>query len=276
MRIFALSDLHVDYKSNLDWVLALSKIEYQKDTLILAGDITDKVDLLKQTFTSLLEKFQYVFFVHGNHEAWIKQNRFANSIEKLNYVSELARLLGVITVPQKIENVWIIPLLSWYVQPEEGDDSLYIPKKNDRKNLKILGDCRYIKWGLKEQLNIADYFLDINNPFCFQSYDAPIISFSHFLPRKELLSNQAGEAGEKSRIIGFNFSRVAGSKRLEKQIRFLGSRIHLYGHQHRNRDRTIDGIRYISNCLGYPKERALGQINQFNGPKSIWDTDAKH
>jgi len=114
----------------------------------------------------------------------------------------------------------------------------------------------------------------MNNLICSKAYDAPIISFSHFLPRQELLSNKPGQSGENSRIAGFNFSRIAGSKRLERQIRLLGSKIHVYGHQHRNRDRIIDGMRYISNCLGYPKEREQGQINEFNGPKLIWDSNA--
>jgi predicted phosphodiesterase len=272
MRILVLSDLHVDYPANMSWVLNLSKTDYQGDALILAGDVSDKINLLKETFVSLLTRFKYLFFVPGNHEAWIRQNEFANSIEKLNYVSQLANLLGIITVPKQIENVWIIPILSWYVQPKEGSDSLYVPKKNERKNLKI-GDYRYIKWGLKEQLSIADSFLDRNDLICSKSYDAPIISFSHFLPRKELLSNQAGQPGENSRVPGLNFSMVAGSKRLERQIRLLGSKIHVYGHQHRNRDKTIEGVRYISNCLGYPKEREIGQINEFNGLKLIWDSN---
>ena len=72
----------------------------------------------------------------------------------------------------------------------------------------------------------------------------------------------------------FNFSRVAGSAGLERQIRRLGSVIHVYGHQHYNRHRIIDGIRYISHCLGYPQERANGQIAGVeDSPKMIWNTE---
>ena len=53
----------------------------------------------------------------------------------------------------------------------------------------------------------------------------------------------------------FNFSRVAGDQRIENQIRRLKSGIHVYGHQHRNRDRTIAGVRYVSHCLGNKSER---------------------
>jgi ribulose bisphosphate carboxylase small subunit len=57
------------------------------------------------------------------------------------------------------------------------------------------------------------------------------------------------------RTRSFNFSRVAGSTLIEKQIRALGSRVHVYGHQHRNRSRYYEGTWYVSNCLGYRAER---------------------
>ena len=70
---------------------------------------------------------------------------------------------------------------------------------------------------------------------------------------------------------GFNFSRVAGSTLIEKQIRSLNSNIHVYGHQHINRDKIIDGVRYVSHCLGYPKERQRGMTRGLDeGLKVIW------
>ena len=53
MRVFALSDIHVDYPENMLWVLQLSDTEYRQDILILAGDVTDDLELLRQVFDSL-------------------------------------------------------------------------------------------------------------------------------------------------------------------------------------------------------------------------------
>ena len=50
MRIFALSDLHVDFEENLAWVQAISPVDYQRDVLIVAGDITHQIERLLQTF----------------------------------------------------------------------------------------------------------------------------------------------------------------------------------------------------------------------------------
>jgi hypothetical protein len=52
----------------------------------------------------------------------------------------------------------------------------------------------------------------------------------------------------------------------------MGSRVHAYGHQHRNRAVEIEGVLYISHCLGYPYERNSGRIGYFEpGPRVIWE-----
>ncbi|KAA6374506.1 MAG: hypothetical protein EZS28_029966, partial [Streblomastix strix] len=76
----------------------------------------------------------------------------------------------------------------------------------------------------------------------------PIISFSHFVPRRELLPPQIFL---KHKFLPY----VVGSITLEQQVRSLGSTVHCYGHTHINQERVIDGIRYVQNALGYPRER---------------------
>ena len=50
MRVFAVSDLHIDYKANFEWLLSISEFEYQHDILILAGDLTDQIDKIRASF----------------------------------------------------------------------------------------------------------------------------------------------------------------------------------------------------------------------------------
>ena len=72
---------------------------------------------------------------------------------------------------------------------------------------------------------------------------------------------------------GFNFSRYAGAQVIENQLRQLGSVVHVFGHQHRNRDRTIGGVRYVQYCLGNCKEQQEGWmygLTDCAGPKQIW------
>jgi len=132
-----------------------------------------------------------------------------------------------------------------------------------------------VRWP-QTNFNPAAYFAGLNKPFLNKKYDAPVISFSHFLPRREIMFRNGKiptpEVIRKyDRNPPFNFSRVAGSAFIEQQLRQLHSVMHIYGHQHINRDRPVDGVRYISNCLGYPAERSRGQITDA-GLKMIWDT----
>lgn len=127
---------------------------------------------------------------------------------------------------------------------------------------------------------IADYFLSLNNEAVTRSYDAPLLSFSHFLPRKELIFDDLEVAArfcQKGAVIPsypkdpaptFNFTRVAGCGKLDEQIRQLGAVVHVYGHQHHQRNRSIAGVTYVSNCLGYARERR--RLGGYVAPKLMW------
>ena len=64
-RIFAISDIHVDIPENRRLVESWSATDYQNDVLIVAGDVTDNMSLLKTVLTSLTEKFHKVCYVPG-------------------------------------------------------------------------------------------------------------------------------------------------------------------------------------------------------------------
>lgn len=48
---------------------------------------------------------------------------------------------------------------------------------------------------------------------------------------------------------------VVGDKGLYRQIRRLGSKIHIYGHTHVNGDNTLHKTRYVQHALGHGNER---------------------
>jgi len=282
MRVFALSDVHADYAVNRAWLQALPAADYAANALILAGDVSDDLRRLRETLAALRAKFAEVFFVPGNHELWVRRRECADSMAKFRLVLDLCAELGVRTSPARVGSpgdagVWVVPLFSWYVQPEEGSGSLFVPKAGEDPSLEMWADRYFTRWpGLGPGLSVADAFLRLNDAHVHRSYDAPVISFSHFLPRAELMARTREESAARRRPLPdrnprFNFSRVAGCAGLEAQIRRLGPAIHLYGHQHRNRQRRIDGVLYVSHCLGYPSERESGHVDGVgDGPKLIW------
>ena len=74
-----------------------------------------------------------------------------------------------------------------------------------------------------------------------------VLSFSHFIPRQELLP-------EKRFLTEPLLTRVVGSDPLEAQIRRLRPHLHLFGHSHVPVDLEVEGIRYVQWPLGYSRE----------------------
>lgn len=269
-RVVAISDLHVDHSENWNWLEAHCDHDRRGDVLLLGGDIGSGKSLVRKCLERLISCYGLVFFVVGNHDLWVRQSEACDSLQRYREILELCESLDVQMRPQRIsgiasdDGVNIVPLPSWYVQPEEGADSLFLAKPGEDPSLSMWADRVRVQWP-REHQPIDQYFGDISERWTNQiDPEVPVVSFSHFLPRQELIFTSDEERGRfgvprSDRAPSFNFSRVAGSQRLERQIRTLGSEVHVHGHQHRNRDRMIEGVRYMSNCLGYALEReAIG------------------
>src|ERR1043165_7756734 len=105
-RIFATSDLHTDYKDNFRWLSELSDTDYRDDALIVAGDISDRLEVIRDTLLLLRAKFRHALFTPGNHELWVRGAEY-DSIEKLRLILKLCDELEVSTTPQRFEGVWV-------------------------------------------------------------------------------------------------------------------------------------------------------------------------
>ena len=235
----------------------LSEAAYREDALIVAGDIGDKIETIRDTLSLLRSKFRQVFYVPGNHELWVRNESF-DSVEKLRRVLELCETLRVQVRPARAAGLWVVPLFSWYDAGfdagDEGEDG-----RHAARELEAWSDFYLCKW--PEGIGpLSAFFLEMNARH-LRSYDAPVVSFSHFVPRRELLPPR-----EYLRFKGL--PKVAGSLALDAQIRELKSVIHVFGHSHISCDKVIDGVRYVQNALCYPRERTSSSFPV----KMIWDS----
>lgn len=245
MRVFAISDLHVDFSENRAWLAQLSSLDFTSDLLICAGDISHSMADLGRTFADLRRRFASVCFVPGNHELWIREASGVTSLQKFEKIEQLAIDEGISTEPVHLPEISVVPLLGWY------DFSFGEPSPD------LLGrwtDFQLCVWpeGLT-QAEIAQYFVSRNERFLDRNQmdcnHKRVISFSHFVPRADLLPESSA---------GANFLRpVLGCLSIEGQIRKLGPFMHIYGHYHVNNRRELDGVTYINNALGYPRETAI-------------------
>jgi len=238
MRVFALSDIHIDYDVNTKWVANLSSGEYQDDALILAGDVTDRKRQLSWCLSTLAKRFKRVLFVPGNHELWvIREERQKNSLQKFDDVCAIVNSSGASMQVFRERGLTIIPLLGWY------DYSFGRPSEELRS---IWMDYRTCCWpsGFTEK-DIVSYFAAFNEQA--SPVGDKVITYSHFLPRIDLMPGFVPSAKK------FLYP-ILGSAQLEHQLRRLKPDIHVYGHSHFNRHVKIDGVTYINNAFGYPSE----------------------
>lgn len=245
MRVFVVSDMHIDYQENRRWLSKLSSVDYLEDILILAGDVTDELQLLERCFNELSTKFLKVLFVPGNHELWVSGERTSTSIDKYRQICKLAIAHNISIQPFHLDSLSIVPLLGWY------DFSFAYP---NAQLMETWMDFRACIWPNHLQpLDITEYFLEKNKAY-LQTANETLISFSHFLPRIDLMPTYIPRCYR-------TLYPVLGSVLLEKQIRILKPNIHVYGHSHVNRNVNLEGIQYINNAFGYPSEDRITNKN---------------
>ena len=242
MRLFALSDLHVDYDANSRWVEALSLVDYSDDILVLAGDISASIERFERCIAQLVRRFKKLMFVPGNHDMWItRTDQSTDSLAKFRKVCRIAEGNGALLNPYHLGQLSIVPLLSWY------DFSFGAPDADLKSSWMDFHVCRWPdRWDMDD---VTSHFLGMNN-YRRRDGDEIIISFSHFLPRIDVISNLV--RGRHRSLFP-----VLGTTRLERQIRELRSAVHIYGHSHINRNVPLDGTVYINNAFGYPYETQL-------------------
>lgn len=240
MRILTTSDIHIDYEDNKKWIEDLSNQDFVEDILLLAGDISDDLAMIRSCFEHLSKKFFKVMYVTGNHELWVVRDGFADSFQKYDKVCEVAKEQGILTEPLHIGTLSIVPLLGWY------DFSFGQPTKVLMKSWMDFHACTWPENDNPSTVN--QHFLNKNIAHLSISNDT-VISFSHFVPRLDLLPDYIPK---KYRFL----NPVLGSALLEQQIRELKPNIHIYGHSHVNRNVIIDDVQYINNAFGYPSEKS--------------------
>jgi len=232
MRIYAVSDLHADFRENRRLLERIPTGEHRGDVLIVAGDVADQLPLVAEVLGGLRERFAELFFVPGNHELWVRAEP-RDSVEKFHAVLAACAGVGVRTAPARVGGAWVVPLFSWY------DPAFDVLGEADHESLEAWSDRYFCRWPPGPPP--VELFLAMNEPW-LRGYDAPVVSFSHFVPRTELVP-----AVRWLRFKGLPL--VAGSVAIDAQVRRVGASVHVFGHTHIAEDRTIDGVRYVQNHL---------------------------
>jgi Icc-related predicted phosphoesterase len=262
MRVFAVSDVHTDFKGNMLWLEELvqwAQSQFKNDVLIVAGDISHDTAIVERTLTLFTRAFGHVFHVCGNHELWVvpKTPTVKHAYHKLHEIQEMCVRLGVNCSPvifqsaEKNEKSLVVcPLLTWYEPQFAGRTTRGAMEGFDMA-------CRW----METDQQIATFLLSCNAleklEKLVEGKEARVVTFSHFLPREEL-------------FFGWPALReVMGCVRIDEQVRSLKSQVHVFGHSHMDVDRVSQGIRYVQHALGSePRHRTQSSFPHYK-PKQV-------
>ena len=305
-HIYCVSDLHTDYELNLEWVKSAAPDAHADSVLLVAGDVSDRIGVFETTMAALAEAFGLVFFVPGNHDLWVRRDgsEGADSLQKLRRLERICESLGVLTTPQRVRMasggaISICPMLSFHHTSFDTEpDVPYLRLPSARVTVT---DFRATRWpsGLKLGEEALAAHLDTWNDalpdraaqqaatlaarrralvepirawaHARDGADA-VLSFSHFLPRIELIP-------EKRFLVYPDLIKAVGSNPLGRRVARLRPDVHCFGHSHFGWDATLDGVRYVQAPLATPEERqrrpASLQVGEdFALPMRLYDGDA--
>ena len=285
VRVFAVSDVHVDHDVNAAWVRGLSSTSGRqgKDCGVLrccvvAGDVSEDLETLTRTLADFQRGFDEVFYTFGNHELWLNagDEGKGDSKEKIQRIFDACEEIGVRTKPTKVgDDVWIVPVHAYHHREFDTEPDVEEPIPPVEQ---IMNDFRFSKWrDMDDGTDQVARYCDSLNDDGWDEFlaevklDDRVVSFSHFVPRIELLP-------EKRMLFYPNLPKASGSNFLRARVDALKARVddgnmtHVFGHTHFGWNTEIDGVRYIQAALATPREwskrpRSL-EIGNFNSNTS--------
>lgn len=262
MKLYAISDLHLDHRANRDELAHLPC--FPRDWLILGGDICGTVEQLDDALAVLREKFARVIWVPGNHELWLNPKEdHASSVEKYEALVNVCRANDVAT-PEDDYLIW----------PGEGNEHIIAP-------LHLLYDYSFrpdwvsevyaVDWAVESGVLCQDEARINPAPFASKSdwcrsrlayterrlaalpADMPLVLVNHFPLRYDLVRTM--------RIP--RFSIWCGTKATESWHRKYPLSVVVSGHLHMRATDYRHGVRYEEVSLGYPRDwqRDLGMAS---------------
>ena len=254
MKVYAISDLHLNYRVNRDALVDLPN--HSGDWLLIAGDIGESEAHFHFAFTVLKQKFSKLIWVPGNHDLWSNPNdplklRGEGKYQKL---VSICKEYGVLT-PED-------PYVTW---SGDGCSCLLAP-------LFLLYDYSFrpadvplekaVEWAKKKGILCRDEQYIHPSPYrsivewCEARYEytqrrlasiprgLPLVFISHFLLHPRPLE----------RLVKIpEFSLWCGTRRTEDWHTKYPVKTVVYGHLHIRSTDFYDGVRFEEVSLGYPK-----------------------
>lgn len=258
MRLFAISDLHVRYPDNAQFLAAIPPCP--EDWLILGGDLGETEEDLHLVLRTLAPRFQKLLWIPGNHELWTMPTEPSGlrGVAKYERLVAVCREYGALT-PEDPYVVWpgdgpktaLCPLFVLYDYTFRPDE---IP------------DERALEWAAEAELSATDEVLLHADPYpskvawCHARVKASEERLSALDPTlRTVLINHYPLRREHAWLPRIpRFSIWCGTRLTEDWAGRFRARAVVYGHLHMRGTAWNQGVRYEEVSLGYPRQWQRG------------------
>jgi putative phosphoesterase len=256
MKIGILSDIHVDLNGGQAVIEGLLAAMLRRDVevMVIAGDVSSDYRVTLDSLEQLQERSGIrIVFVPGNHDIW---NEAHPEITAWQAYRALERFPGnLATGSQEIADGWtIIGDLGWYdysfggcQYSREDFDRMQIGERIWQDRIKAIWDRHTLEMHRTFYEKLDTQLERTKASRCSDSHRRKIILVTHVLPRKEFTVQRSDP--EWIYLNAFLGSPEYGELALGHEVRYS-----ICGHVHYRKQVTINGTRFICNCLGYTDE----------------------
>jgi putative phosphoesterase len=260
MRIGILSDIHVDLNGSqavIDGLLQTME-RNSVEAMVIAGDVSSNYQLTLDTLAQLQERSgTKLLFVPGNHDIW---NEAHPKLTAWQAYQALERFAGNLTMgPQEMDGWTFVGDMGWYDYSYGGSqytredfDRMQIGERIWQDGIKAVWDRhtlevhRTFHQKLDSQLKRISSAADhtAGNPGTGRR---KIVMVTHVLPRKEFTVQRPDPQW-------IYLNAFLGSPEYGELALQYGVGYSICGHVHYRKQLTVNGTRFICNCLGYTDE----------------------
>lgn len=255
-RLLAVSDLHLSYEENRQWLDRL-RPGTDEDWLLVAGDVAERTTDIVSALDVLSRRFVKVVWVPGNHELWTVEEDPVRLRGEARYrhLVDVCRSLGVVT-PEDPYPVWpgpdgpvaVAPLFLLY-------DYTFRPEGAATKE-------QALERAYEAGVVCSDEFRLFPDPYtdreswCRARVDETERRLSALdAGTATVLVNHWPLVREPTRVLWYpEFALWCGTERTaDWHVRFRAAAV-VYGHLHIPRTTVHDGVRFEEVSVGYPRE----------------------
>lgn len=278
MKIAAVSDIHIrplGKDNQLIEEIHERVVRANPDVFIIAGDISNRLDVLEKSLVSLRIDDCTNLFVAGNHDVWFSEN--VTSLEKYSKeIGSVCRKAGWIHLPDKSYihgSIAFVGSMGWsdYSFRVEQLDIPMEAYRQKEHNGAVWRDYFNIDWAMNDQ----EVTQLMNSKLAYDLENLPeevtrVVCVSHHLPFEKLVVY-------KNRLPWDFFSAYMGANSTGELLKEDG-RVFLTvsGHSHVRSTCNINGITAVTAPIGYcrpPAEDLEGFVDKAVAEIDVRNTD---